>query len=150
MIEYQSSIRSGRRYQQNLTETSTQRLNLKKRSSANWSNSLDGSRERWFTALFSSWKIDKGEREMPVREISFSDLKSADLIVDNCRTAPRSRKVRKSFRVRSPASRRSAPILPTPLRSSYEAQTENDFAIVFIGSKSLSLSSGSSMKPYFR
>jgi hypothetical protein len=33
---------------------------------------------------------------------------------------------------------------------SYEAQTENDFAIVFIGSKSLSLSSGSSMKPYFR
>jgi hypothetical protein len=62
----------------------------------------------------------------------------------------RSRKVRKSFRVRSPASRRSAPILPTPLRSSYEAQTENDFAIVFIGSKSLSLSSGSSMKPYFR
>ena len=48
------------------------------------------------------------------------------------------------------ASRRSAPILPTPLRSSYEAQTENDFAIVFIGSKSLSLSSGSSMKPYFR
>jgi len=48
------------------------------------------------------------------------------------------------------ASRRSAPILPTPLRSSYEAQTENDFAIVFIRSKSLSLSSGSSMKPYFR
>ena len=34
--------------------------------------------------------------------------------------------------------------------SSYEAQTENDFAIVFMGSKSLSLSSGSSMKPYFR
>jgi hypothetical protein len=34
--------------------------------------------------------------------------------------------------------------------SSYEAQSENDFAIVFIGSKSLSLSSGSSMKPYFR
>ncbi len=48
------------------------------------------------------------------------------------------------------SSRRSAPILPTPLRSSYEAQTENDFAIVFIGSKSLSLSCGSSMKPYFR
>jgi hypothetical protein len=34
--------------------------------------------------------------------------------------------------------------------TSYEDQTENDFAIVFIGSKSLSLSSGSSMKPYFR
>lgn len=31
-----------------------------------------------------------------------------------------------------------------------EAQTENDFAIVFMGSKSFSLSSGSSMKPYLR
>jgi hypothetical protein len=34
--------------------------------------------------------------------------------------------------------------------SSYGVQTENDFAIVFIGSKSLSLSSGGSMKPYIR
>jgi hypothetical protein len=49
-----------------------------------------------------------------------------------------------------PRRPKAAPIVPTPLRSSYEAQTENDFAIVFIGSKSLSLSSGSSMKTYFR
>jgi hypothetical protein len=42
------------------------------------------------------------------------------------------------------------PEATTPLRSSCEVQTENDFAMVFIGSRSLSLSSGNSMKPYFR
>ena len=38
-----------------------------------------------------------------------------------------------------------APKVYTP-----EVQSENDFAIVFIGSKSFRLSSGSWMKPYFR